>query len=109
MDAPGFACGNKERHPRVKEVYLETVGLQMPVGVRLGFLYDINLLFAQFGNLPETTDSTVANSLDSPNPDTMVPGLAKLPTQGEHPAQNPSGTHVHRPKQVTRFERNYGA
>jgi hypothetical protein len=43
MDAPGFACGNKERHPWVEEVYLETVGLQMPVGVRLGFLYDINL------------------------------------------------------------------
>jgi hypothetical protein len=40
----------------------------------------------------------------------MVSGLAKLPTQGEHPAQTPSGTHAHRPKQVlARFERNYGA
>jgi hypothetical protein len=31
----------------------ETVGLQMPVGVRLGFLYDINLS-SRHGNWPST-------------------------------------------------------
>jgi hypothetical protein len=52
MDAPGFACGNKDRQPWVEGVYVETMGLQMPVGVPIKFSLQYLPLFAQVGNLP---------------------------------------------------------